>query len=255
MPSHQGASQRGRSSKRKREGSTQSMSTPPKKSKSISKAIQPKIMTFLKTKSGGEQVPQMTDETDKEQPPSSSSGLSSTAAFSSFKKSMQECEKALIKHRRREIEILKKNLTKKKRGKVASKDIEEIYAKLLTNPEVCGQLKENDESIIDTLKEIEELTFELAAEASELRNLAQLLKKLRVNKNSPIMSDALWRADDKLKSAAFKKFDLGEANVIWLPYDHLSEEKQKEYGMGILISDWTGTGIKIECYPNSMSVE
>ena len=59
----------------------------------------------------------------------------------------------------------------------------------------------------------------MAKRASQLRPLAQFLKKLRIMRNVMI---PLLGANERLRRAAMKKFGYKEADMIWLPDKYLT---------------------------------
>ena len=147
-----------------------------------------------------------------------------------FTISMKECEDALIEHRSKEIGIvnkIKKKLFRKKNEEITPNAIKETYEKLLMDPKIRGDVEENDKTIIETLEKIKTLNFEFPEEATELRSLAQLLERLRVNRVNLKFTKALRGADQKLKFAAIDKFEYEKAKMIWLPYEQIVYRKAK----------------------------
>ena len=75
--------------------------------------------------------------------------------------------------------------------------------------------------LTNLLEKIKKLDFSLAKTASQLRPLAQLLKKLRIMRRSEDVMISLRGANERLRRAAIRKFGYKKANMIWLLDKHL----------------------------------
>ena len=75
--------------------------------------------------------------------------------------------------------------------------------------------------LTDLLEKIKKLDFSLAERPSELRPLAQMLKKLRIMRRSEDVMISLRGANERLRHTAIRKFGYKKANMIWLLDKHL----------------------------------
>ena len=75
--------------------------------------------------------------------------------------------------------------------------------------------KDEFTDLTDLLEKIKKLDFSLAKRTSQLRPLAQMLKKLRIMRRSKDAMISLQDANERLQRAAIRKFGHKKANMIW----------------------------------------